>query len=63
MDKKIFYLLIEEDVQNVAQQTLGRRLNSKEIFSLKDAVADKINWFEAVESAIVERFSSNQDTN
>lgn len=61
MTEKIIYQLIEEDVQMVAEQTLDRRLSSSEVLSLIDSIAEKINWFEAIEYAIYDIIEKDQD--
>lgn len=48
----IIYSLNIEDVQNVANQELERNLTPDEIESVKDAVAEKINWYDAIAHAI-----------
>lgn len=60
MKKSVVYELVEEDVQIVSEQILGRRLVPKEISEIKDGIAEKINWFEAIESAINKRISENK---
>ncbi len=52
MEEDIVYQLVEEDLQMVAEQTIGRRLDKNEIESLKDPVANNINWYDAIEAAI-----------
>ncbi|MBN2772441.1 MAG: hypothetical protein JXR90_17240 [Spirochaetes bacterium] len=54
MKNNIVYALIEEDVQNVSEEVLGRKLNQSEISKIKDVIAEKIAWFDAIESAINE---------
>ena len=54
MKKNVVYELIDEDVQIVSEQILGRKLKSLELSKIKDVIAEKINWFEAIESAINE---------
>ncbi len=57
MKKIVVYELIEEDVQMVSEETLERRLNSIEIDQIKDAIAERINWYDAIDSAISEMIS------
>jgi hypothetical protein len=57
MRSKIVYSLNEEDVQTVAVQELGRNLSSKEIEKIKDLIAEKIKWYDAIAEAINEKIS------
>jgi hypothetical protein len=52
--KHVIYSLSAEDIQNVANQELGRDLSSNEIEKIKDAIAEKINWYDAIAHAISE---------
>ncbi|MFO7725582.1 MAG: hypothetical protein R6V45_08550 [Oceanipulchritudo sp.] len=53
MDKdKIIYSINIEDVQNVANQELGRSLNEKELKIVEDKIGEQIDWFEAIALAI-----------
>lgn len=54
MKKNVVYELIDEDVQNVSEEVLGKKLNQSEISRIKDVIAEKIDWFDAIESAINE---------
>lgn len=51
---KIIYSLNEEDIQTVSNQELGRDLSHEEIEKIKDAIAEKINWYDAIADAINE---------
>lgn len=55
---KIIYSLNEEDIQTVSNQELGRDLSSEEIKKIKDAIAEKINWYDVIAETIDERISS-----
>ncbi len=57
MRKKIIYSLNDEDSQTVAHQTLGRNLSSEEIDKIKDLIAAKINWYDAIAEAIYEKIN------
>ncbi len=57
-DKKYIYYLDEEDVQTVAMEVLERNLSDKEIEKIKDSIANKIQWFEAIEYSIYEHIES-----
>ena len=61
MGKTIIYKLIEEDVQLVSEETLGRKLSPTEISQIKDVIAEKINWLEAIESAITENLLNSKE--
>lgn len=50
---KIIYSINIEDVQNVAQQELGRNLTAKELKIVEDKVGDQFDWLEAIVSLIV----------
>jgi UDP-N-acetylglucosamine 2-epimerase len=49
---KIIYSLNIEDAQTVSEQEIGRELTAKEIEIIKDLVAEKIDWYEALADAI-----------
>ncbi len=50
--EKIIYSINIEDVQNVAEQELERKLTAKELLLVEDKIGDCINWYEAILSAI-----------
>lgn len=50
--EKIIYSINIEDVQNVAEQELDRKLTTKELKLVEDKVGDYINWYEAILNAI-----------
>ena len=52
--EKIIYSINIEDVQNVAEQELERKLTAKELRSVEKKVEDYINWYEAILNAITE---------
>lgn len=54
MKNETIYVLTKEDIQNVAQQEIGRDLTSDEIQKIKDRIADKINWYDAIADTINE---------
>ena len=56
-DKAVYRLTIE-DVQNVANQELERNLTTNEIESIKEIIADKINWYDAIADAISEKINT-----
>jgi hypothetical protein len=54
MKNKIIYQLSIEDIQTVAQQQLGRNLSCNEIEKIKEGIAEKVNWFDAIANSINE---------
>lgn len=56
-DEIIYYLTIE-DLQNVANQEIERNLSLNEVENLKEKIAEKINWYEAICFAIIENIKS-----
>ncbi len=60
-NKEIIYSLIIEDVQTVAQQEIERELTPKEIENIKDSIAEKIPWYDAISDAITEVLISNEE--
>ena len=50
--EKIIYSINIEDIQNVAEQELERKLTAKELRLVEDKVGDYINWYEAILNAI-----------
>jgi len=49
---EIIYSLNIADIQTVAQQEIGRDLTHKEIEKIKDSIATKIDWYDAISDAI-----------
>lgn len=49
---KIIYSINIEDVQNVAQQELGRLLANEELKIVEDKIGDQFDWYEAIASVI-----------
>ena len=52
MEQERIYSLNIEDVQTVASEILDRHLSTNEIAQIEDAVAERIDWFEAIAAAI-----------
>ena len=50
--ERIVYSLNVEDIQNVAQEVLDRKLKKKEISLVEDSIGNYINWFDVIEFAI-----------
>lgn len=60
-EDKIIYSINIEDVQNVAQQVMGRLLTSSEIEIVEDKIGEQIDWFEAIASVISEYIEQQND--
>ncbi len=54
---KIFYYLTIEDIQDVANEQLGRDLSPNEIEQIKDKIAEKVNWYDAIAYTIMENIT------
>jgi hypothetical protein len=52
---KIIYSLNVEDIQTVALQEIERNLSPEEIEKIKNPIADKINWYDAIADSINEK--------
>ena len=55
MDEEIFYYLTVEDIQSVATETIDRELTFNEIEMIKESIAERINWYDAIYYAILEK--------
>ncbi len=55
---KIIYQLVINDIQNVAEQEIDRKLTEKEIEEIKESIAEKIKWYEAVADSIHENIQT-----
>jgi DNA replicative helicase MCM subunit Mcm2 (Cdc46/Mcm family) len=51
---KIIYSLNVEDIQTVALQEIERNLSPEEIKKIKESIAEKINWYDAIADSINE---------
>ncbi len=51
----IVYSLNIEDIQTVAIQEIDRELTEDEIEKVKDLIGEKINWYDAILNAIIEK--------
>jgi hypothetical protein len=49
---KVIYSINIEDVQNVAEEELGRKLSKKELEIIADKIGDYIDWYGAIDFAI-----------
>ncbi len=61
MEDDVFYFLNEEDIQTVAEDQLDRRLNKQELESVKDKIAERIGWYDAIADVLNENFSREKD--
>ncbi|CAG1770275.1 hypothetical protein BAC3_00921 [uncultured bacterium] len=52
--KKIIYSINIEDVQNVAEQELDRKLTEEELRLVEDRLGDYVGWYEAILHAMNE---------
>lgn len=57
---KVIYSLNIEDVQNVAEEELGRRASKKELKIIEDKVGDYIDWHEAIRLSLNDAVSSQK---
>ena len=57
---KIIYSLNIEDLQNVADDVLGRELNANEVLTLEDKIGDHIDWYNAIHNAIIQNIILNK---
>ncbi|OGW49996.1 MAG: hypothetical protein A2Z50_02220 [Nitrospirae bacterium RBG_19FT_COMBO_42_15] len=46
---KIIYSINIEDVQNVAEEKLGRKLKANELEIIEDKIGDYIDWYSAID--------------
>jgi hypothetical protein len=46
--RKVIYYINVEDLQNVAEQELDRKLTDKEIDLIGEKLGDHIGWYEAI---------------
>ncbi len=51
----IIYSLSIKDIQDVADAEIGRELTSDEITIIIDSIGDRINWYEIILSAIMDK--------
>lgn len=64
MKNKLVYELTEDDIHQVAEDILERRLLKHEIEVIKLKLGDYINWYDAIEMAIYEsNFQENLNNN
>ncbi len=46
--EKIIYSINIEDVQNVAEEQLGRELTEKEVNFVEDRLGDYVDWYDSI---------------
>jgi hypothetical protein len=52
MKEEIIYQITVEDLQEVANQELERKLTSEEIELVKEKIAERIPWYDAIADSI-----------
>lgn len=52
--EKIIYSINVEDIQNVAEQELDRKLTEQELRLVEDRLGDYVGWYEAILNAMNE---------
>ena len=53
--ERVVYYMNVEDVQTVADECLNRPLSDAEIEMIEDAIAERVDWFGAIEGAILDK--------
>lgn len=51
-NKVVFFSLCIEDIQTVAVQEIERELTMNEVNQIKDVIAAKVNWYDAIADTI-----------
>jgi len=51
-ESKIVYALTVADLQNVADESIGRELTDQEIEQIEEKLGDFIDWYEAIYNTI-----------
>ncbi|MCZ7399285.1 MAG: hypothetical protein O8C62_06325 [Candidatus Methanoperedens sp.] len=59
---KIIYSINIEDVQSVAEQELERELGEKELKIIENKIGDYIDWYEAINMAIIDNIVTRRTT-
>ncbi len=59
---KIIYSINIEDIQNVAEQELERELGEKELEIIENKIGDYIDWYEAINMAIIDNIVTRRTT-
>ncbi len=55
MKDEIIYSLNIDDIQTVAKEVLNRKLSENELKQVVELVPERINWFDSIETAILEK--------
>lgn len=55
LEERVVYYMNAEDVQTVANECLDRSLSDDEIEMIEDAIAERVDWFGAIEGAILDK--------
>ena len=58
MKERVVYYMNVEDVQTVANECLNRSLSDDEIEMIEDAIAERVDWFAAIEDAILAKIDT-----
>ncbi|KKO20881.1 MAG: hypothetical protein BROFUL_00388 [Candidatus Brocadia fulgida] len=59
--EKIIYSINIDDIQNVAEQELERKLTAKELRLVEGKVGDYINWYEASLMQLMQQILNHED--
>ncbi|HRP55612.1 hypothetical protein [Agriterribacter sp.] len=57
MRNKIIYSPNEDDIQTTTLEEVERRLSAQEIENIKNSIAGKINWYDAIARAINQKIN------
>lgn len=57
---RIIYSINIQDIQQVAEEHLGRQASKKELKIVEDKVGDYIDWYEAITLALNDAVGSNE---
>ncbi|MCX5846648.1 MAG: hypothetical protein NTW12_09900 [Deltaproteobacteria bacterium] len=57
---KILYSIDIEDVQNVAQQELGRELTVEELKIVEDRSGDQFDWYGSIVAVLDEHITTHE---
>ena len=55
---KIIYKIVVQDIQDVAQEEIDRKLTDDEINKIIDTIGERINWYDVVADSINEKINS-----
>lgn len=58
-NETIIYQLSVQDIQDVANDTLGRHLSAEEIESILDSIAKRIPWYSAIQDSIYDKINTS----